>query len=191
MNNGAKEPKGKEKVGQARSGQAKEDQLLNTLEDNIVVHCDVTKPGENIVDKSVNTIPYAKNSSTLSSHSNPNFEGNQEVPLSTEKSILDSNKHSAVAFKENVQPNFLGDMGDGQNYKVDEGIVGTGARFTGRKFSRGRKGKNHNKTIHDKKYFKISNTQVPLFESMSSMAELIKSQFLQGASIDCPKESRK
>ncbi|KAK5775267.1 hypothetical protein PVK06_043140 [Gossypium arboreum] len=73
MNNGAKEPKGKEKVGQvnrpdsgkipirlggleilARSGQAKEDQLLNTLEDNIVVHCDVTKPGENIVDKSGN-----------------------------------------------------------------------------------------------------------------------------------------
>ncbi|MBA0584034.1 hypothetical protein Gorai_014868 [Gossypium raimondii] len=98
--------------------------------------------------------------------------GNSEVPVSIEKSILYSNKHSVVVFKENVQPNSLGDMGEGQATEVASGFADIGVRIIGGKFNGGQRGKKPNRTIRDRgNIFKNSSTQVSFHELLRILAE--------------------
>ncbi|MBA0646245.1 hypothetical protein Goklo_014222, partial [Gossypium klotzschianum] len=102
---------------------------------------------ENIGDRSRVSSSCAMNNYALFSHFNPIYKGNSEVPVSIEKSILYSNKHSVVVFKENVQPNSLGDMGEGQATEVASGFADIGVRIIGGKFNGGQRGKKLNRTI--------------------------------------------
>ncbi|TYH58641.1 hypothetical protein ES332_D08G169500v1 [Gossypium tomentosum] len=112
------------------------------------------------------------NNYALFSHFNPIYKGNSEVPVSIEKSILYSNKHSVVVFKENVQPNSLGDMGEGQATEVASGFADIGVRIIGGKFNGGQRGKKPNRTIRDRgNIFKNSSTQVSFHELLRNLAE--------------------
>ncbi|KAH1106953.1 hypothetical protein J1N35_010721 [Gossypium stocksii] len=96
-------------------------------------------------------------------------------------------KHSVVVFKENVQPNSLGDMGEGQAAKVAGGSADICVRIIDGKFNGGRRGKKLNRTIRDRRnIFKNSSTEVSLHELMRNLAES-----LQDAPDDGRKESGK
>ncbi|KAG4187905.1 hypothetical protein ERO13_A08G129850v2, partial [Gossypium hirsutum] len=74
--------------------------------------------------------------------------------------------------RENVQPNSLGDMGEGQATEVGGGFADTGVRIIGGKFNGRQRGKKLNRTIRDRgNIFKNSSTQVPLHESMRNLVE--------------------
>ncbi|XP_016722174.1 uncharacterized protein [Gossypium hirsutum] len=84
---------------------------------------------------------------------------------------------------ENVQPNSLGDMGEGQATEVGGGFADTGVRIIGGKFNGRQRGKKLNRTIRDRgNIFKNSSTQVPLHESMRNLVESLQ---------DAPDDGRK
>ncbi|KAB2017429.1 hypothetical protein ES319_D08G163100v1 [Gossypium barbadense] len=74
--------------------------------------------------------------------------------------------------RENVQPNSLGDMGEGQATEVASGFADIGVRIIGGKFNGGQRGKKPNRTIRDRgNIFKNSSTQVSFHELLRNLAE--------------------